>query len=327
MKIKYIFKNLIVLFAILGISSTFMPWLHYPKVNISLYGYQGDGILTGAIFSFIFLYVVFSFKKKNFSKLISFILGGLGLLMAIISYFKISKLNADKLDFSEENPILALGTAGFHQGIGLYVLGIAGFSIFCLFIIERIIPSSKKNYSPEINAISKKPKLKFILPIVLLFGILATFLIRKNNFSEYSKENFESTFKHDINKMGQALIMEDYETFIDINHTTLVQSVGGRDQLIKVLKLSKKQLQETGTSIKRIEFKRMLDVETNGSNIQAVLLGTTYMDKNGEPFKEDQRLLAVSENGGINWTYINLSDKTKAEIREYFPYLNMNLEF
>ncbi|MDA9263396.1 hypothetical protein OAD00_03715 [Saprospiraceae bacterium] len=88
MKIKYIFKNLIVLFAILGISSTFMPWVHYPNVDISLYGYQGDGILTGVIFSFIFLYVVFSFKKKNFSKLISFILGGLGLLMAIISFFK-----------------------------------------------------------------------------------------------------------------------------------------------------------------------------------------------------------------------------------------------
>lgn len=326
MKIKYIFKNLIVLFAILGISSTFMPWVHYPNVDISLYGYQGDGILTGAIFSFILLHVVFSFKKKNFSKLISFIHGGLGLLMAIISFLKISKLNADKLDFSEENPILAIGTAGFHQDIGLYVLGIAGFSIFCLFIIERIIPSSENYYSPEISSIFKKPKLKFTLPIVLLLGILATFLIQKNNSSEYSKESFESTFKHDINKMGQALILEDYETFIDINHTSLVQSVGGRDQLIKVLKLSKKQLQETGTSIKRIEFKRMLDVETKGSNIQAVILGTTFMDKNGEPFNEDQRLLAVSEDGGITWTYINLSDKTKAEIRQFFPYLNMNLE-
>ncbi len=59
-----IIRLIFIFLSIIGIGSTFMPWLYYPKANAVLYGYLSDGIITGFLYLLILIFAIYTYRKK-----------------------------------------------------------------------------------------------------------------------------------------------------------------------------------------------------------------------------------------------------------------------
>ena len=166
------FRHILILFCAVGISSTFMPWLHYPKPDAVVYGYVSDGIVTGFIFLLILIVSVYNIKKSAFNYVGSGFMALVSLWMGFEAYKKINDIEAEKLNFSTDNPVIALSTAGFEQGIGIYVMGMASVAIFVTIILALLFQA----FSPKlVHNEETKPSLgkKEILVLISSLGIVA----------------------------------------------------------------------------------------------------------------------------------------------------------
>lgn len=322
-------RILLIIAALGGISATFLPWLHYPKNDGVFYGYLGDGVFTGFLFLLILVFSIYVYRKKQFPTIASLIFGVMGLLLAFLAYSKIENIEAEKIDFTTNNPIISSVSAGFHQGIGIYVFGIAGLIVFLSILFGWLYQqygssSQKEKASPDNRRKVFKYAVGAILAVVILF---AGYLMLKPGTESVNEGEFEQVFKKDLKTMGRALMDENYNAFIEYNHPIMIQSYGGRAKLLEILHVSMNEMKLSGRSIKDVRFSKLIDIKRSGNDIQAIINQTMTVSQNGLDQNQIQKMLVVSDNGGANWYYINIEGQTKDEIIKIFPYLIEELKF
>lgn len=312
---------LTLLFAAIGTVATFLPWVHYPKGNANLYGYAGDGLITGFLFFVVTILSLFEIiKKKDFSA-IKIASGIIGLLMLILAVNNIFEIEHQKTNFETDNPFIGAAFAGFTQGTGLYVLGIAGLGVFLFnlfgFLGHRANQESTQN-----------KKLSIYIPLGIIVLVAGIFIgNRLLTGSAPSADRMSAIFKKDVEAMGQCLITEDYDCFIRYNHPMIVQSYGSKEKMKDLLSQMMRGYKEYQGQYKKIAFVDVGQIESAGRNIQAVINQEVTLDKHGEQVTEHQKVLAVSEDNGTTWHYINLTGTDKEKISRFYPELNKKLNF
>ena len=80
-------------------------------------------------------------------------------------------------------------------------------------------------------------------------------------------------------------------------------------------------------TIKSIKIKNIADIQQDGESIQALLIQSVIFDTYGNESVDDQKMIAVSEDKGKSFQFINVTNKSKADIIKFFPDLNENLKF
>ena len=324
-------RILIILFSLLGISATFMPWLHYPKGDAVIHGYLADGIITGFLFFLLLIYSVVTFRKERLKIIPAAIFGLLAGLMAYMSYSTIQEIEAEKLSFSSDDPWIASATAGFHQGVGIYVFGLAGLGILLTIGVILLLQSLDKKK----NALKSEQKTKSPIgtiayaAIILLLVSLAGFFFMKPQLglNKPGKQQMEQLFSEDIREMGEALAKADYERFVGYNLPMFIQNYGGKDKLIDMMQQILAEYEAGGVQIRGSEFKDILDIRNSGSNIQALLASEFRLRMDGRDSVINQKMLAVSEDNGNSWYYINLDGMTRDKLKGFYPQLIETIEF
>ncbi|MCZ2099940.1 MAG: hypothetical protein LC107_00200 [Chitinophagales bacterium] len=134
-------------------------------------------------------------------------------------------------------------------------------------------------------------------------------------------------FKKDIEKMGRCLIERDYNCFIEFNHPLVIEIYGSKEEMKNKLNVAMRDFRDAGGEYKRISFIGIQQIESNGDDIQVLLNQEAVMDLNGQEILEPQMILAVSEDSGSSWRYIQLVGMNKASIQAIFPALNQRLIF
>lgn len=308
-------------FAAIGIIATFLPWVYYPKGNTNLYGYVGDGLITGFLFVLVTVFSLYELYKKRDLQLNKIISGIIGLLMLILAVNNIFEIEYQKSNFETENPFIGAAFAGFTQGIGLYVLGIGGLGVFLFSLFGYLKCRSNKETT-------QSKKLNIVIPLSIIVLVIGIFL-RDKIFtgSAPSEEALSAIFKKDVEAMGHCLITGDYDCFINYNHPMIVQSYGSKEKMKNLLDQMIRGYKDYQGQYKNIAFINVNQIEKNGRNIQAVVNQEVTLDKAGEQVKQEQMVLAVSEDNGSTWHYINLSGMDKEKLSQFYPDLNKKLNF
>ena len=311
------------LISIVGTIATFLPWVYYPKGDTNLYGYVGDGIVTGFVFLIIGIFsIVEIVKQKNITSL-KIINALLSLWMMILAISNIMEIEKEKTNFETDNPFIGAAFAGFTQGSGLYVLGLSGLGVLIFSLIGLYIGDKNSEATYD-------KKLKIYLPVSILLVLLIAFLVNRQGLSFKSAPNEEQMhdiFQRDVEKMGACLINRDYECFVNYNHPMIVQSYGSKEKMKELVNGAMHTYRDMGGEYKKIKFVDIQQIEHKGQNIQAIINQDVTILKNNEDVVERQRLLGVSVDIGATWYYINLNGMTKEKISDFYPAFNPNLNF
>lgn len=111
--------------AVLGIVSSFLPWITLPMGSIS--GIKGDGWLTLILFLVPTIVSVLGNRNAKLSRTNLYIAMGPALLAGLMGLYKIIDFNSSLPD--ADNPF-ALGIrSAMSIGVGLYLVVIAGLAV------------------------------------------------------------------------------------------------------------------------------------------------------------------------------------------------------
>lgn len=308
---------------VLGIASIAMPWVVYPKAHKTAYGYMGDGIITSCIFVIILILNLIELKPKRQNIAFPTIKALLASFLIFAAFSAIYSIKNQQKLFTSDNPFVATATAGFKAGFGLYVMGISGLIVLLFSILEVFHRKKEKNILLK-NNFSLKTGIW-----ISAAGIAILFILNRQYLFSHSPapKTIEAAIKKDIENMGQCLISGDYKCFVNFNHPIIVQSYGGPEKMIDLLKGAMLHFKENNVTYSQIQFLGVEQVETANDNIQAIISQKVTILKNSVKTYEDQKVLAISDDKGKNWHYISLTGLTVAELVKHYPYLNPKLKF
>ena len=127
-------NKLIILVGIIGVLSLVFPWIYYPRLELNIYGHNGDGWLI----SMMFLVVVFigflsTFKKsEQYRGIYNILIFCISLIILFLCIYKVYAFHEEVYNFKSDNPLLNYSGAGAKLNFGLYA--IAGLSFLSAFL-------------------------------------------------------------------------------------------------------------------------------------------------------------------------------------------------
>lgn len=310
------FRVIMLFFSTLGIIAVFLPWLFLPKTGDAILGYRADGIVTGLLFLIILLYTATAFRRPKLSYYTIGGLAGLGLLLFYITLDKILSMEATISNYHEENPLLATSLAGIELGLGVYLSGVAGAGIFLTAIaiaIEQIIYKGADRKSSPIHNYHKGVIGLFLLLAIGSVGFMWWYS------RPVDLTILQSKIAQEVTQVGDALSQADYNKFIAYNHIIMVNSLGGKDKMKSLIEDTVHGLKENGTTIKAIELDSISDLKQEARTIQAVLIQSVIFITDGTESKDVQKMLAVSNDKGKSFQFINITNKSRQDIIKFFP--------
>lgn len=136
---KFMHKQRVILLilAVIGMSTIFMPWVVYPRIDVFLTGSMGDGWISFALFLIILIIILIKGISKPLSAFQKYTVFGCALLNLVMVVFKIYNFSIDKANFNPEDPYLITATAGSHLGYGLYMLAvISALTLIIVFLFN-----------------------------------------------------------------------------------------------------------------------------------------------------------------------------------------------
>jgi hypothetical protein len=129
--------------AVLGIVSSFLPWITLPMGSIS--GIKGDGWLTLILFLVPTIISVIGNRNGKLTRMNLYIAMGPALLAGLIGLYKIIDFNSSLPD--GDNPF-ALGIrSAMSIGIGLYLVVAAGLAVPAIGLFVKESPKGPEDSS------------------------------------------------------------------------------------------------------------------------------------------------------------------------------------
>jgi len=156
---------------------------------------------------------------------------------------------------------------------------------------------------------------KLFYSLLLSFSLLTA-------LAQTSNENLNSQ----LQEMRKFFLAEDYANFINYTYPRLAEMAGGKENLIKLTKQSMEQLKNDGFKVVEIGFKDASDFYTKDNELQCTLRQVLIMDTPKGMIESEYTMIAISEDDGLNWTFLDTSGKEKATMLKYFPNLHEDID-
>lgn len=134
--------------------------------------------------------------------------------------------------------------------------------------------------------------------------------------------NASDNLKRQAHKMGAAFLSNDYKTFAIYTYPLILKSMGGTTRMADVLKKTTNEMKEQGMSFNNITFDEPSTIVKSGKELQATIAQHTEIKLSLGRLVSTSTLIAISMNNGINWTFIDTSNKDIVTLKKMIPNLN-----
>jgi hypothetical protein len=151
--------------------------------------------------------------------------------------------------------------------------------------------------------------------IVLLF---LTFIFSAC-WPSYSDDRLE-TIRQEGMKKGHAMVYRDYQTLAGYTYPKMAEKMGGIDKMIRNMSEGGAYASSKGLSIDNVEIGVPEPIIEVSGNLYSLVLETVYMTTSKGQTIMKKYLLAISEDQGNKWYFIDASLLANEEyMKEFFP--------
>lgn len=124
---------------------------------------------------------------------------------------------------------------------------------------------------------------------------------------------------------AKALLNDDYETVIRFTYPKVIEMVGGGEKMIAIMKKGKSEMRDKGISFDKVTIGTPSRTVIAGDEIHCLVPQTVYMKVPDGKMKTETQLIAVSQDKGINWFFIDAVNLNKDNIKRVLPNYNFDL--
>ena len=128
--------------------------------------------------------------------------------------------------------------------------------------------------------------------------------------------------RNQADKMGQAFINGDYKTFSHYTDPKIVKMMGGENRMAQALTKIASDMSLKGMMFKSITFGDVSKIVKSGNELQCTVPQHTEIKLPSGRAISTSTLIAISTDGGSNWTFVDTSNKDISTIKKLLPQLS-----
>jgi hypothetical protein len=123
-------------------------------------------------------------------------------------------------------------------------------------------------------------------------------------------------------KMMNSFYEGDYNTFLDLTHSKIIEMSGGREKMKEMFK------DGLGEDVKFLDviLNKPDKIIVKDSIIQCSLEQRQEIEMDGKKFYIIGTLIGISYDLGKTWQFIGVANNTLSNLKEFFPELDDDLE-
>lgn len=132
--------------------------------------------------------------------------------------------------------------------------------------------------------------------------------------------------KMQAGKMGAAFTASDYKTFENYTYPPLLNSMGGKTKMVEVLNKTVADMKSKGMSFSKITVDEPTKIIQVGKELQSTITQHTEIKLSQGRVVAESTLIAISIDNGLNWKFIDTSNKNIATLRKAMPNLSSAID-
>jgi hypothetical protein len=132
--------------------------------------------------------------------------------------------------------------------------------------------------------------------------------------------------KRQASILALAVTNGDYKTLVDHMYPRLVEMMGGKEKMLALATKSMDQLKTQGITFENASVGSPGKFYKAGAEIHCIVPETLTLKLPSGHAVSHSSLLAISSDGGKNWSFIDLNQGTIDAIPQIFPYFNHDLK-
>lgn len=129
----------------------------------------------------------------------------------------------------------------------------------------------------------------------------------------------------EVSKMGKAFIAKDYSTFANYAHPRVVKTMGGRANMIENVKKGIEGLEQDGIKVLDVDYGEPSKIYKVDNTLQCTLVQMIKLKVKGGKLTSNSVLLAISENDGKNWYFLDTAGFNLPTMKSLIPNLSDEL--
>lgn len=138
-------------------------------------------------------------------------------------------------------------------------------------------------------------------------------------------KNASQNLQDQTKKMSTAFLNSDYKAFANYTYPLILKSMGGATRMANVLTKTTDDMKEQGMSFSNITFSEPSKIVRSGKELQATIAQHTEIKLTQGKLLITSTLIAVSIDNGVNWTFIDTSNKDMTTLRKALPNLSPSI--
>ncbi len=164
---------------------------------------------------------------------------------------------------------------------------------------------------------------KTLYLLFLIFGIVILYLILRIGELPYMDNTL--SVGADLEKMMEAFVEKDYETYIDFTPAIIIQSIGGKQKYREFLDLYYDNLESSNLIIKGSRLDSIIQFQYSGLESQVLLIQKTDFEGVDTSFFQMNYLIGFKPLLG-SWKFMNIKEFNLEEIRKVAPSVSIKFK-
>ena len=139
-------------------------------------------------------------------------------------------------------------------------------------------------------------------------------------------QNYSAAILKDADTMLTAFLKGDVDGLLDYTYPPLFDIVGNREFMAEFIATTIIAMQTDGFKIDTALVNEPGPVYKSGNELHAILTQTIYSSFADGTVRSDSPLLAISQDGGNRWYFLDLKQFNSEMMHEIFPNFNYDLK-
>jgi hypothetical protein len=123
-------------------------------------------------------------------------------------------------------------------------------------------------------------------------------------------------------ELEEALSRKDYGKVVDLTYPKLIEYAGGREKLLAAMTKELETMEAEGVEIISSTASAPSQFLYEANGIYAVVPITSKFKAKDGVFQVEGSLIAISSDGGQNWTFVDSTGKDQTELKKVIPSLD-----
>ena len=155
----------------------------------------------------------------------------------------------------------------------------------------------------------------FVLTVSLLFTTACT----------HSQSATETLIAQAMQNVD-AMLNKDYEVVVHLTYPPIVEELGGFQKALALVKSTMSAMESRDVTVEKITVGQPSAIVEEGKEQVAIVPIELMMSIEGDKIRADSYLVAITQNNGKNWFFIDGSSISKEKLSLIFPNLVASVE-